>query len=60
LVNLLGVWDINLDRVRRELRVEKESGVQMIANEVRVNVPFGEDFVYKERSGLHLVRALGD
>lgn len=24
----------------------------MTANEVRVNVPFGEDFVYKGRSGL--------
>jgi hypothetical protein len=47
LVNLLGIWDINLDGVRRELRVEQESGVQMVADEVRVDVPFREDLVCK-------------
>jgi hypothetical protein len=36
--------------MRRELRVEQESGVQMAADEVRVNVPLGEDLVWKEWS----------
>lgn len=54
LVDLLGIWDVDLDRVGGELRVEKESGVQMIDNEVRVNVPFREDFVCKEQSNFVL------
>jgi len=45
LVNLLGIWNINLDRVRGKLGVEQESGVQMVADEIRVNVPFREDLV---------------
>jgi len=45
LVNLLGIWDINFNRVRRELGVEQESGVQMDADEIRVNIPFREDLI---------------
>jgi len=45
LVNLLGIWDINFNGVRRELRVEQEGGVQMATDEIRVNVPFREDLI---------------
>jgi len=45
LFNLLGIWDIDFNGVRRELRVEQEGGVQMVADEIRVNVPFREDLV---------------
>ena len=45
LVNLLGIWDIDFNGVRRELRVEQESGVEMAADEIRVNVPFREDLI---------------
>lgn len=45
LVNLLGIWDVNFDRVRRELGVEQESSVQMAADKIGVNVPFREDLV---------------
>ena len=34
LVNLLSIRDINFDGMRGELRVKKESSVQMDANEV--------------------------
>jgi hypothetical protein len=52
LVNLLDIWDINLDRVRRELRVEQESGAQIFADEFRADVPFREDLVCKVWSDL--------
>ena len=52
LVNLVGIWDVNFDRVRREFRVKQESGVQMGADEVGVDVPFREDLVCKTWSDL--------
>lgn len=52
LFNLLSIWDVNLDGVRRELRVEQERSIQMGADKVRVDVPFREDLVCKTRSNL--------
>ena len=52
LFNLLSIWDVNLDGVRRELRVEQERGIQMGADKVRVDVPFREDLVCKTWSNL--------
>ena len=54
LVDLLGIWDINFDGMRREFRVEQEGGVQMTADKIRVNVPFREDLVWKTWSDLIL------
>ena len=52
LVDLVDIWDINFDGMRREFRVEQEGGVQMTADEIRVNVPFREDLVWKTWSDL--------
>ena len=45
LFNLLGIWDIDFNGMRRELRIEQEGGIQMAANEIRVSIPFREDLV---------------
>ena len=45
LVNLLGIWDINLNGVGRELGVEQECSVQMLADKLRADVPVREDLV---------------
>lgn len=45
LLNLLGIWNIDLDRVGRKFRVEQECGIQMNTDKVRVDIPFGEDLV---------------
>ena len=47
LIDLLGIWNVNLDGVGRELRVKQERGIQVGTNKVRVDVPFGEDLVCK-------------
>ena len=45
LIDLLGIWDINFNRVRRELGVKQESGVQMDADKIRVDIPLREDLI---------------
>ena len=45
LVDLLCVWNIHFDGVRRKFRVQQECGAQMTTDEVGVNVPFREDLV---------------
>lgn len=54
LINLLGIRNINLDGMGRELRVEQECSIQVGANKVRVDIPFREDLVCKTESDLSL------
>jgi len=53
LVDMVCIRTVNLDRMRRNLCVQRECAVEMNVDKFRVDTPFREDSIYIKRIRIH-------